>query len=796
MQNQSVVSSALEVEDVVFSVLSWLGPDLLFVYRRVTKTFQRTIDNHFVPAPLSMGLFCSPLSMFAWAINEGGCPEKLRWFVERRADGTISTPAPYEDLLASAREAIALTSPLMNVYNDKEGDMKGLLVREGQDEVYERALADIKANETKQGDGDSSSSGDSPQIHPSVYSGIPLTPLPAVSEEGMAKGTGRGRTASLSVCQEVLEKQFGARRLHLDDDYVVPYFDHEYKNESEAFTGDTVKCKLSKLAKLNPSHQNYHHKLNDPDFNEWMESHNARKWFGSHPKGCIDSITDMDLDTLLCRASVLAVSNEVYAESKVQLRTYLEDVLRDAIAHSEYTKSKVVTSRNIQCGLMNGVLVHKVYGFGHPKLPPSSFSNGIYKVLKQVHPCTDISAEGLSVCTDYVADMLVGILDASVKLVDLDAENSIHEGESEIFEWSHSEYGSTEVTLSNGGKDIPQLVLDARDIQVGVRQRLNGELTKHAVSEGNKAIVKSASSEGGWQVSPENINRRAGLVFCVFGTALAASRTHKGVLLTADAATYLTGVLEYLAAEILELAGNAASDNQVTTITPRHICLAIRFDSELDLSTRQIAMRNGGIVPHIHKAVAERLSRSDHVEHFIEVFIKMLEQTEETILIDPRDGFHKRLLPDEPHIESIQYHEGRLTCVPELDALCSLSRGQRQVQALEDLNASQRKALEHFYCDGFQIQQKRLHDIRRSQRCSREHILDTEVFRRVVRELSLDFKTNVLFSDEAYDCLQVAAEAHLCELYELANLNALHCKRVCVNKMDLQLARRECGDRR
>ena len=794
MQSESVVSSALEVEDVVFSVLSWLGPDLLFVYRRVTKTFKRTIDNRFVPAPLSMDHFCSPLSMFAWAINEGGCPEKLRWFVEQGPDGTISTPAPYEDLLASAREAIALTSPLMNVYNDKEGDMKGLLVREGQDEVYERALADFKAKETKQGDGDNSTYGDSPQIHPIVYSGIPLTPLPAVSVKGAPLGTGLGRTTSLSVCQDVLEKQFGARRIDLEDDDIV---DYEYKNESEVFAYDAVKFKLTKLAKLNPNHQNYHHKLNDPDFNEWMESHDAGDWYGSHPKGCINSITNMDLDTLFCRAGVLAASSEVYADSRVQLRTYLEDVLRDTVAHSEYTKSKVVTSRNIQCGLLNRVLVHKVYGFGHPKLPPSSFSNGIYKVLKKVHPHIDISAEGLSVCTDYVADTLVGILDAAVRLVDLDAENSSHEGKSEIYEWSHSEYGSTVVTVNNGGKDMPQLVLDVRDIQVGVQQSVGGELSKHALSEGTKATtVKSTSSEVGWQVSPEDINRRAGLVFCVFGTVLAASRTHKGVLLTADAATYLTGALEYLAAEILELAGNAASDNQVTTITPRHICLAIRFDAELDACTLKTAIRDGGIFPHIHKAVAERLSRSDHVEHFIEVFIKMLEKTEEKILIDPRDGFHKRLLPDEPYMELIQYHEGRLTSVPELDALCSLSRGHRQVQALEDLNASQRKALEHFYCDGFQIQQKRLHDIRRSQRCCREHALGTEVFRRVVRELSLNFKTNLLFSDEAYDCLQVAAEAHLCELYELANLNALHCQRVRINNMDIQLARRECGDRR
>ena len=89
-----------------------------------------------------------------------------------------------------------------------------------------------------------------------------------------------------------------------------------------------------------------------------------------------------------------------------------------------------------------------------------TFSVYIYRVLKQVHPETGISKRSMSIMNSFIADIFEKLASESSKLVRYNKKHT----------------------------------LSSREVQTAVRLLLPGELAKHAVSEGTKAVTKYSSA--------------------------------------------------------------------------------------------------------------------------------------------------------------------------------------------------------------------------------------------------------------------------------------------------------------
>ena len=89
-----------------------------------------------------------------------------------------------------------------------------------------------------------------------------------------------------------------------------------------------------------------------------------------------------------------------------------------------------------------------------------SYAIYIYKVLKQVHPDTGISSKAMSIMNSFVNDLFERIAAEASRLAHYNKRSTI----------------------------------TSREIQTAVRLLLPGELAKHAVSEGTKAVAKYTSS--------------------------------------------------------------------------------------------------------------------------------------------------------------------------------------------------------------------------------------------------------------------------------------------------------------
>merc|ERR1712066_122336 len=125
----------------------------------------------------------------------------------------------------------------------------------------------------------------------------------------------------------------------------------------------------------------------------------------------------------------------------------------------------------------------------------------------------------------------------------------------------------------------------------------------------NYAIMSGKGKGAGKsKAKPKSRSSRAGLQFPVGRVHRLLRKGNYAERVGAGAPVYLAAVLEYLSAEVLKLAGNAARDNKKTRIIPRHLQLAIRNDEELNKLLGGVTIVQGGVLPNIQAVLLPKKS--------------------------------------------------------------------------------------------------------------------------------------------------------------------------------------------
>ena len=120
---------------------------------------------------------------------------------------------------------------------------------------------------------------------------------------------------------------------------------------------------------------------------------------------------------------------------------------------------------------------------------------------------------------------------------------------------------------------------------------------------------KSASKKAGTKSS---LSKRAGLIFPAGRLTSLLRKGRYAARVSTSAGIYAAAVLEFVVAEILELAAKAVLQrNKGKRITPRALTLAVRHDADLGTLLKDVTLSRGGVVPKVEKALeAKKVKRA------------------------------------------------------------------------------------------------------------------------------------------------------------------------------------------
>ncbi|ORY92844.1 histone-fold-containing protein [Leucosporidium creatinivorum] len=129
------------------------------------------------------------------------------------------------------------------------------------------------------------------------------------------------------------------------------------------------------------------------------------------------------------------------------------------------------------------------------------------------------------------------------------------------------------------------------------------------MSSGGKSGGKAGASSTD---KAQSRSAKAGLQFPVGRIHRLLRKGNYAQRVGAGAPVYLAAVLEYLSAEILELAGNAARDNKKSRIIPVTFSSPSAYnDEELNRLLGHVVISQGGVLPNIHSELLPQKSKKD-----------------------------------------------------------------------------------------------------------------------------------------------------------------------------------------
>jgi histone H2A len=190
------------------------------------------------------------------------------------------------------------------------------------------------------------------------------------------------------------------------------------------------------------------------------------------------------------------------------------------------------------------------------KITPDNLNLKSYinKVSKQLNPDLHVSEK----TDDYIEDLLTYLLKLLMKSVNNLLDKS-------------------------GAKTV-----SSSDIQFAVRLVFSSELRKHSITAGTNAVTNFNTARE--TKEKESRSQRAKLTLPVSRIENIMRDLSTDERMGGVSSVYMTGVLEYIARELLELGSKITVSKKKKTISPRHIETAVKNDTELSKLFKEVIL--------------------------------------------------------------------------------------------------------------------------------------------------------------------------------------------------------------